>query len=127
MNRVTRFAVNAGCVGTLMTAIVAGVVTYAVIARPGKSRWEIFVPTALSCFCAAFFLRNLLVDHFHISRWLLNGAVIVGAAGTFILRKSEPQLADSVVMTVAIGIYLGLYIGCYFWLLSDPRIERHTD
>ena len=109
-----------------MSAFFAALVVYLMIARPDKGDWPIFVTAVLASFFAAYALRNLLVENFRISRWILNGAVILGAAAGFLLRKRAPELIESLEATLICGAFIGLYLGCYFWLLSDPRVEREN-
>ena len=127
MSRIARFARNAGSMGTVMTAIMAGFVIYVLIANPEGANARLLVPVLFLAFFAMYPLRGLLVDHLETTRRILTGMIILGGLAVFVLGRAPGKPLDQPEGQLGIVIYLGIYMGGYFWLLSDPRVGRGDD
>jgi len=125
LNRFSRFARNVGWRGTIRSLFVAAFVVILGLAKPKEVELLLFAPIAVACFLVTYPIRNILVAHVRASEIAL-GFVAIAIVGTSILLgKVMPKVPrEHPEILIALAAALGLYMGSYFWLHSDPRVER---
>jgi hypothetical protein len=129
MNRLSRFARNAGWRGTLRSIVVAAIfIFFLFFSSSGRVELAIAAPLALAGFFLVYPLRGLLLLNLTVTRIVLGVSWIAIVGTAFVLEKAMKGLPkeEPWFVTVLVAV-AGVYMGAYFWLHSDPRIERTED
>jgi hypothetical protein len=120
MDRLTRFATNAGVQGCLFSGVVAIIVLFGMVRDFRLGHWVVTLPLLLAALSLTYTIRAFLVDNVSIMRVVMNFVAIAGIAAVAFLPKAVgPEPLWLRVMVIG---FLGIYMGCYFWMLSDDRI-----
>jgi hypothetical protein len=129
MNRLSRFTRNAGWRGTLRSILVAAIfIFFLFFSRSGQVEIAIAAPLALAGFFLVYPFRGLLLLNLAVSRLVLGVSAIAIVGSALVLGKVMKDLPKQEPWIVtALVAFAGVYMGAYFWLHSDPRIERTED
>lgn len=122
MQRLQRFVQNAGAMGVLQSVAVVIVMCIAIRYDLTMGHWVITLPVLLLAVLVAYVVRNVLVDHFGVMRWVMNGLAAAGIA--VVVFSGGFSGSGSLWLRAALAGGIGLYMGCYFFMLSDPRVGR---
>ena len=105
----------------IRTLLVAGILVYCAFKQSKQVPWPLVVAGAATAFLFMYPFRSVLVGHLKIMTWVLSASMVAALAATFAVIETN---ADFYGTSIILAAFLGAYLGCYFWLMSDPRIER---
>lgn len=120
MERLRNFGQNAGFSGVAQILVVLVLVAFTVLQDLQTGLWIYSLPILGTVFLIAFLVRELLVEHITVARWIMNTCAIAGIATFLYFRNSETPLPLG--LELFLTGFVGLYAGCYFMMLSDPRV-----
>lgn len=123
MSRLRRFCANAGAGGVVRASVIGLIAVLIASGELADGSGYRVVPILLGTFFASYPARHWMVDHVTLVRGLMNGAAVL--AGIIVLVCKMAGVEKLPGLSLAACAFLGGYMGLYFWLLSDPRIERY--
>ncbi len=124
IDRFVRFARNAGFRGTARTLLVLA--AFAVLlAREGTGgNRATLAAAAVIGVVLAYLGRELLLKSVRTTAIAMNAVLLLALVAAFAGNRLLQMKEQPVALGLVVAAFLGLYLGSYFWLLSDPRVER---
>ena len=122
MQTLIRFVSNAGAANSGRFLLVLVLLYFALSKDAKLGLIPITLPLTIIGLSGPRFIRDRLIDHFDLIKKIMNVLVIIGVLAAAYFGKSKaPEPAS---LRIGLCAAFSLYIGIYFWVLSDPRIER---
>ncbi|QDU63959.1 hypothetical protein Pan216_48400 [Planctomycetes bacterium Pan216] len=110
---------NAGVAGILQLSVVALIFFFALRRDISTGDAVLTIPILAGVLVFSYLIREFLIDHFDVVRWIMNGVAVVGIILFVVLRNVE-MVEPLWLRALIVGVF-GFYMGCYFWMLSDWR------
>ena len=126
MNRIARFVRNVGWRGTLRSALIAiFFLFFLIFAKSREVELAIAAPIAIAGFFLVYPFRDLLVGNLRGTRIALGVSAILIVGTAIVLGKVMKAVPreNPWIVTALMGV-AGIYMGAYFWVHSDPRVDR---
>lgn len=124
MDRLQRFAHNAGPIATLQSVIVVVIVGLGLTKDFQTGAWIVTLPTIVGVFLFTFLVRGFLIDRMQLVRWVMNVSLLVALLLIFGVGVGSGANASAGERALSLGL-LALYMGSFFWMFSDPQVARH--
>jgi len=122
MERIRRFAFNAGIFGTIQAIVVSIAVVYLFAYAVHSGDTTIIIPGMCVALIVPFCFRHYLVEHVALTRRWMN-IFAIAAIAALVLFRQQYGVEDFWLRFPATTL-AATYISSYFWLLSDPLIVR---
>ena len=122
MERIRRFAFNAGVFGTIRVVVVSVAVVGLFACAVHWGATLIIIPGMCIALIVPFCIRHYLVEHVNLTRRAMNIFAIAAIAALTLFRQQYG--VEDFWLRFPTTILAATYVGCYFWLLSDPLIVR---
>ncbi len=122
MERLGRFANNAGLVGCLQCGVIGLFLGFSLNRDAASGMLLLSLPLMGGVVAVAVIMREAIHEHFETLRSVMNGVAIVGIICSMTLSRSD--VADRLWVPLLIRTALAGYIATFFIMLSDHRIGR---